>query len=76
MSHCIMSQKQRLRNLMTWRWITPLDALTLCDCLSFSQRLTEIKRDLVGTKWHLVDKWEVTKTGKRVKAFMTKRSKV
>jgi len=71
-----MSQKQQLRKLMESRWITPLDALRLCDCLSFSQRKTEIMRDLVGTKWYLDSEWQVTKTGKRVKAFRILRSKV
>jgi hypothetical protein len=70
-----MSQKQHLRSLMESRWITPLNALHLCDCLSFSQRLTEIKRDLIGTKWYLDSQWQVTKTGKRVKAFRILRSK-
>ena len=67
-----MSHKAHLTDLMRKRWMTPLDALRLCDCLSFSQRLTEIRKDLIGTKWYLDAEWQTTSTGKRVKAFKIK----
>jgi hypothetical protein len=67
-----MSHKAHLTDLMRKHWVTPLDALTLCDCLSFSQRLTEIKRQLIGTDLVLVDRWIVTDTGKRIKAWKIK----
>jgi hypothetical protein len=67
-----MSHKAHLTDLMRNRWMTPLDALHICDCLSFSQRLTEIKRQLIGTDLVLVDRWIVTDTGKRIKAWKIK----
>lgn len=60
-----MNMQQRLLKLLAHRWITPLDALRLANCLSLAQRVSEWRRE--GKK--IQDKWITTPTGKRCKAY-------
>jgi hypothetical protein len=47
------------------RWLTPLDALQHCGCLSLSQRCGELRRAGVPVQ----DKWVCLPNGKRVKSY-------
>ena len=54
-----------LHNALKRRWLTPLDALQHCGCLSLSQRCGELRRAGVLVQ----DKWVCLPNGKRVKSY-------
>ena len=53
-----------LIRLMKRRWITPLDALQHCGCLSLAQRVSRDMRDFTVLK-----QWRTLPGGKRVMAY-------
>ena len=57
--------KRDLLALLSRKWVSPLEALRECGCLSLAQRVSEWKRDGVS----IIDKWIDTPSGKRVKAY-------
>ena len=59
------TMKATLLRLLKRRWITPLDALRLANCLSLSQRCGDLRRDGLN----VIDRWVVTDSGKRVKSY-------
>ena len=59
------TMKSNLLRLLKRRWITPLDALRLANCLSLSQRCGSFRRDGLN----VIDRWVVTDSGKRIKAY-------
>jgi len=60
-----MNMRDTLHNALKRRWMTPLDALHMCGCLSLSQRCGELRRAGVRVQ----DKWVCLPSGKRVKAY-------
>ena len=60
-----MTMNQQLRETLTQRWLTPLDALTACGCLSLSQRCGEMRREGLN----VLDKWVSLPNGKRIKCY-------
>ena len=73
-THTMSSQ---LLKLLRRQWVTPLDALKHCGCLSLSQRCGEFRHmhrwKLPGPDGKLMpailDKWVKLPGGKRVKAY-------
>lgn len=59
------TKKARLLNLLKTQWTTPLEALEACGILSLAQRVSEWRR----AGYVIGDKWVVTGTGARVKAY-------
>lgn len=59
------SQNARLVELMGSMWVTPADALQATQCMRLAARVQEIRANGV----QVVDRWETTPTGKRVKAY-------
>lgn len=60
-----MTMKRDLLSRLARQWVSPMDALHLCGCMSLAQRVSEWRRDGVT----IIDKWIETPTGKRVKAY-------
>jgi hypothetical protein len=60
-----MTMQQTLVELLKRKWLTPISALNEARCLSLSQRCGELRR--AGER--VVDKWVITDSGKRVKAY-------
>jgi hypothetical protein len=54
--------------------LTPLWSLKLFGCLSLSQRMSEIRLAVIGTKWRIVEDWLVIDK-KRIKSFTMRRAK-
>lgn len=57
--------KTKLITLMKRKWVTPITALSEANCLSLSQRCSELRRDGVN----VIDKWVTLPSGKKVKAY-------
>jgi hypothetical protein len=53
-----------LIRLMKRRWVTPLDALQHCECLSLAQR---VSRDM--SQYKVLKQWRKLPSGKRVMAY-------
>lgn len=65
-----MTKTDKLRELLTDRWVTPLVALRECGLLSLSQRIThDIEPNLPRDK-KLLRKWVKTPGGARVMSYM------
>ena len=60
-----MTMRDTLHNALKRRWLTPIDALQHCGCLSLSQRCGEFRRAGVPVQ----DKWVCLPNGKRIKAY-------
>ena len=60
-----MTMRDTLHSTLKRRWLTPLDALHMCGCLSLSQRCGELRRAGVQVQ----DKWVCLPSGKRVKSY-------
>jgi hypothetical protein len=60
-----MTMRNDLHNVLKRRWLTPLDALRMCGCLSLSQRCGEFRRAGLAVQ----DKWVHLPNGKRVKSY-------
>ena len=60
-----MTMTTELFQTLKRQWLTPLEALRMCNCLSLSQRCGEFERD--GHK--LQKRWVKLVNGKRVKAY-------
>lgn len=59
------TKKDTLFCLLRRQYVTPIDALNYCGIFSLAQRVSEWRRD-----GHLIgDKWIVTPSGARVKAY-------
>lgn len=59
------TKKDNLFSLLRRQYVTPIDALNKCGIFSLAQRVSEWRRD-----GHLIgDKWIVTPSGARVKAY-------
>ena len=56
-----MTMRDTLHSTLKRRWLTPLDALHMCGCLSLSQRCGELRRAGVPVQ----DKWVCLPSGKR-----------
>lgn len=59
------TQRTRLLSAMRRQWVTPLDALRLCDCLSLAQRVSELIREGVN----ITKDWRKLPSGKQVRAY-------
>lgn len=60
-----MTKKQILFGTLCRRWLTPLEAASVCGILSLSQRCGEFRRE-----GHTVaEKWVTTPSGSRIKAY-------
>lgn len=60
------TMKQDLESLLRRRWVSPLDALSLANCWSLSQRIGELRRAGVNVQ----DRWlDLPSSGKRVKEY-------
>ena len=55
---------ESLIRLMKRRWVTPLDALQHCGCLSLAQR---VSRDM--RQYKVLKQWRKLPSGKRVMAY-------
>lgn len=60
-----MTMRESLVRELRRRWLTPLDALERCQCLSLSQRCGDLRRAGVN----VVSRWVDLAGGKRVKAY-------
>lgn len=59
------TKKANLFSLLRKQYVTPIDALDKCGIFSLAQRVSEWRRD-----GHLIgDKWIVTASGARLKAY-------
>ena len=59
------TKKAKLLALLRRQYVTPIDALNKCGIFSLAQRVSEWRRD-----GHVIgDKWIVTPSGARVKAY-------
>jgi len=65
-----MNMRDTLHSALKRRWLTPLDALKQCGCLSLSQRCGELRRAGVPVE----DRWVRVQSGKRVKAYRIARA--
>lgn len=64
------TKKDNLFSLLRRQYVTPIDALNQCGIFSLAQRVSEWRRD-----GHLIgDKWIVTPSGARLKAYRLLRS--
>lgn len=61
----MVTQKDMLLALLRKRYVTPLDALNECGCMSLAQRVSEWIRDGLN----IVKKWVDLPNGKRVRAY-------
>ena len=59
------TMEARLRDLLTQRWLTPVDALQEAQCFSLSQRCGEFRKQGLN----VIDKWVALPSGKKVKAY-------
>lgn len=60
-----MTMQAELFQTLKRQWLTPLEALRMCNCLSLSQRCGEFRR-----QGHAVmDRWVKLANGKRVKQY-------
>ena len=59
-----MTMKRDLLSRLARQWVSPMDALHLCGCMSLAQRVSEWRRSDVD----IADKW-VSTNGKRFKAY-------
>lgn len=60
-----MTKKADLFRTLTRRWLTPLEAVSVCGIFSLSQRCGEFRR----AGHAVIDKWVVLPSGSRVKAY-------
>lgn len=65
-----MTMATRLLHLLGHQWLTPLDALQTCGCMSLAQRVSEFRREGIDIE----DRWVDLPSGKRVKAYRLKRA--
>jgi hypothetical protein len=65
------TKKATLFRTLCRRWLTPLEAVSLCGIYSLSQRCGEWRRDPVmyANGVTVLDKWVKLPSGSRVKAF-------
>lgn len=59
------TMQDKLLELLTAQWVTPIDALNMAGCFSLSQRCGGFKRAGYPVK----DKWVQLAGGKKVKAY-------
>jgi hypothetical protein len=64
------TMRDRLLALLQREWVTPLEALQQCGCLSLSQRCGEFRREGIRVS----DRWVDLPNGKRVKAYRVEAS--
>jgi len=65
-----MTMATRLLQLLGHQWLTPIDALQSCGCMSLAQRVSEFRREGINIE----DRWVDLPSGKRVKAYRLKRA--
>ena len=69
-----MTQRTDITKRLRRGWCTGLEALYDCGTMKLSSRVTDIKRDLIGTRYKVIDRW-VEENGKRFKSYRIVKSK-
>jgi len=68
------TQRKEIAKRLRRGWCTGLQALQDCGSMKLATRVGEIKQELIGTDYKVIDRW-VEANGKRYKSYRIIKSK-